>query len=104
MAEELIVEEAAKEVVELAVETTSTTSGKVALVIGGACLGFAAGYYFAKKHLESKYNQIAEDEIAEMRYHYLAKERAAEEKKPLDEVMAEARLYESQKVRTRQSE
>ena len=89
MAEELIVEEAAKEVVDLAVESTSTVGGKVTLVVGGACIGFAAGYFFAKKRLAARYNQMAEDEIAEMRAHYLAKEMATEEKKPIDEVMRE---------------
>jgi hypothetical protein len=89
MAEEQLVQELAHEVVQDVVETTSTTSGKVALIIGGACIGFAAGYFFAMKQLQTKYNQLAEDEIAEMRSHYLAKERALDEKKPLDEVMAE---------------
>lgn len=89
MAEELIVEEAAKEVVDLAVESTSTTSGKVALVIGGACLGAIVSYFVTKKYLESKYDNIAEEEIAAMRDHYLAKEKALSEKKPLDDVMAE---------------
>lgn len=89
MAEELIVEQAAKEVIEEVAETTNTGTGKVALVLGGALIGFTAGYFFAKKQLEAKYNKLAEDEIAEMRAHYLAKERAAEEKKPLDKVMEE---------------
>lgn len=86
MAEEQVVQE----VVEEVVETANTGAGKAALVIGGILIGFGAGYFFAKRQLETKYNKIAEAEIAEMRAHYLAKERATEEKKPpIDELMSD---------------
>jgi hypothetical protein len=89
MAEELIVEQAAKEVINEVAETTSTLPGKMTLVVGGVLVGVAVGYYFARKQLAAKYNQMAEDEIAEMRAHYLAKEVASDEKKTLDELMIE---------------
>jgi hypothetical protein len=86
------VEQIKDDVIELGVDvakTTSTTPGKVALVLGGAIIGASISYYYTKKYLAARYNKIAEDEIADMRAHYLAKERAAEEKKPIDEVMEE---------------
>lgn len=90
MAEELLVTQAANEIAEEVAESTSTFGGKVALVIGGIAIGFGAGYYFSKRRLETKYQKLANDEISEMRSHYLAKERERDEKKPsIDEVMKE---------------
>jgi hypothetical protein len=89
MADELIVEQAAKEVIDEVAESTSTTGGKILLVLGGVCLGAVTGYIFAKKQLEAKYKKMAEEEIDEIRAHYLAKQQASSEKKPLDEVMEE---------------
>lgn len=44
------------------------------LILGGLVVGLAAGatggYLFARRRLETKYNQIAGQEIAEMRQHY----------------------------------
>lgn len=95
MAEELLVTQAANEIVEEVAESTSTFGGKVALVLGGVCIGFGAGFYFAKKKLETKYQALANEEIAEMRAHYLAKTVEHDEKKPsLDEVM-EAHGYKT---------
>lgn len=90
MAEELIIKEAASEIAEEVAKSTSRTGGKVMLVLGGICIGLGTGYYLAKRQLETKYQMMAEKEIAEMREYYLAKERERDEKKPeLDEVMAE---------------
>jgi hypothetical protein len=44
----------------------------------GAGLGGALGYFVTRRKLETKYNEIAEDEIAEMRQHYHDKARALE--------------------------
>jgi hypothetical protein len=90
MAEEQLAQEVVQEVVQDVVETTSTGTGKLFLIFGGLCIGFTAGYLFAVKQLQTKYERVAESEIAEMRSHYLAKERALDEKKPpLDEVMTD---------------
>lgn len=42
----------------------------------GAGLGAVLGFFFSKKRLETKYQQICEQEIAEMREHYNAKKRS----------------------------
>lgn len=51
-------------------------------VLGGVVVGLgagaAAGYLFARRQLETKYNQRTTDEIAEMREHYRAKTVALE--------------------------
>lgn len=44
----------------------------------GIAVGGAVGYFVTKRQLETKYNKIAEDEIATMREHYLAKAKAAD--------------------------
>jgi hypothetical protein len=90
MAEERVITQAANEIVEEVAQTTSTWGGKTMLIIGGFCIGLGAGYYFSKKLLETKYSELAEAEIKEMREHYLAKEKERDEKKPdLDTVMTE---------------
>jgi hypothetical protein len=61
------------------------------LVVGLAA-GATGGYFFAKRRLETKYNQIAADEIAEMREHYQSKLVALENtqtKPTVDEVVKE---------------
>lgn len=59
-----------------------SSGGRLAFVLGGiavgAVAGGAAGFIFAKRQLETKYNQIAEEEIAEMREHYRQKAVALE--------------------------
>lgn len=50
------------------------------LVIGGA-IGGGLGFYFTRRLLETKYKQIAEEEIDEMREHYRAKTTALENTK-----------------------
>lgn len=46
--------------------------------IAGAGLGGALGYFLCQRRLESKYNEQAAEEIAEMREHYRAKVKAHE--------------------------
>jgi hypothetical protein len=57
-------------------------------VVAGA-IGFGAGYFFAKKRLETKYEKIAKDEIAEMRIYFLHQQKATEArlKAPITEVV-----------------
>jgi hypothetical protein len=52
------------------VEPRSYSGFIVGGVIVGVGLGAAGGYFFARRRLETKYNQIAEEAIAEMREHY----------------------------------
>lgn len=76
---------------ERAAAKAATRFGLGGFVIG-AGLGAAGGYFFARKRLETKYNQISEDEIAEMREHYQAKTVALENtvaKPDLEEVVRE---------------
>lgn len=47
-------------------------------IVVGAGLGVTAGYIFAQKRLETKYNQLAAEEIAQMREHYNQKAVALE--------------------------
>lgn len=71
--------EAAHDKLDIAAEVAKDKLGRVTLKMGfggvilGAGLGVAAGYWIGLRRLETKYNQIAEDEIAEMREHYQAK-------------------------------
>lgn len=90
MADERVIDQAASEIAEGVAQSTSTVGGRVALAVGGMIIGAGIGYYLAKKQLETKYQTIANEEIAEMRMHYLAKEKELEEKKPdLDSVMTD---------------
>lgn len=94
MAEELT-QEGVEQIVEALPQITEgvqkISKGFLTLTAAiSAASGAIAGYYVAQKRLESKYSKIAEEEIAEMRAHYLAKEKASAEKKPtIDEVMEE---------------
>src|SRR4051794_19859607 len=63
-------------------------------VLGGAVVGLgvggALGYFLTRRHLETKYNQIAEDEIVVMREHYRMKTVAMENtvaKPQLDDIV-----------------
>jgi len=59
----------------------------------GALAGAAGGYFFCQHKMETKYNQIAEDEIAEMREHYqnklVALENTATKDDPIEEIVRE---------------
>ena len=54
------------------VARTATRFG-VAGTLLGVGLGAVGGYFITRKRLETKYNDIAEEQIAEMREHYHAK-------------------------------
>jgi hypothetical protein len=95
-----IVADVAEEVAEQATHVAEVSRGlsgrDIGLVFGGLVVGAAGGgalgYIFAKRVLEEKYNQIAAEEIAEMREHYHAKEVArdnAEEKGNLEDIVKE---------------
>lgn len=57
--------------------------------LAGVGLGGVAGYFICKKHLETKYSQLAADEIEEMREHYHKKDvaRSNTEKPDLEKIV-----------------
>lgn len=95
-----IVADVAEEVAEQATHIAEVSRGLSGRQLGwglgglivGAGIGVTVGYIFAQRRLEEKYNQIAAEEIAEMRSHYYAKAVAREnndEKKELEEIVKE---------------
>lgn len=78
----------AAEVVEGVVEGVAEGARVIGVwpaVVGGALFGVtgaAAGYFFAERKLRLKYEQLAEDEIADMRDHFRARLVARETPKP----------------------
>src|SRR4051794_27200557 len=75
--------EQAKEMLLRSGELVEPSGSKVSLAlfggfVVGAGLGGALGFYLTRLKLETKYNQIAEDEIADMRKHYRDKATALE--------------------------
>ena len=84
MAEELTVEELTAEMPEVA-----APYGLIAIgVTAGIGVGLIGGYFAAKKLLSTKYQEVAEQEIAEMREHYqeerarIAASKVAQDPKP----------------------
>lgn len=71
-------------------------SSHIPFVFGGVTVGLglggALGYFLARRQLETKYDQLAAEEIAEMRQHYNEKVVALEnqtEKPKLDDIVKE---------------
>ena len=60
------------------IEPRSNTGLIIGATAVGIGLGSALGYFIARRRLETKYNKITEDEIAEMRQHYRDKTVALE--------------------------
>lgn len=61
---------------------------------GGLVVGAAIGWKIAYKRLETKFEQIAEEEISAMRDHFRARETAREDREVgLDELRAQAKRY-----------
>lgn len=95
-----IVADAAEEVAEQATHVADVSRGLSGRTVGlafggflvGAATGGALGYIFAQRVLETKYNRMAAEEIAEMREHFHAKEVArdnAEGKTDIEEIVKE---------------
>lgn len=72
-----VAEEVADQATHVAEVSRDLSGRSLGLAFGGFVvgvgLGAAVGYILASRRLETKYLQIAEDEIAEMRKHYKAK-------------------------------
>lgn len=80
----------------------SIMANRVGFYALGMGVGALTGYFVAKRLLQTKYSQIADDEIADMRRHYRAKERALESeaaKRPIEDIVAE-RGYSSPEAKT----
>jgi hypothetical protein len=80
------------------VEPRSNTGLIIGALVVGAGLGGAAGYFITRRKLETKYNQIAENEIAEMRQYYRDKKAALENTtaKPELETLVREQGYSNQ--------
>jgi hypothetical protein len=90
-----------EEIIQEAVDTTyelGRQAGRGLVRVGfltgfsGLVIGSAVSYFMTRRYLETKYNQIAEDEIAEMREHYRSKTVALENtvgKDDLEEIVRE---------------
>jgi hypothetical protein len=93
------------EVVEEVLEETASRglSGRdLSLVFGGiavgAGLGATLGFFLTRRHLETKYNQITQDEIETMREHFHARLIARDEKPTLSELAKDHKqIVEDQK-------
>lgn len=83
--------EGAEEVVEGVAQMARGFSGLAlsGAFLFGAGVGGAVAYFITKHQLETKYRQIADDEIDEMRAHYHAKMVAAENKGSLEAIIKE---------------
>lgn len=81
-----VIEEAASEVAELVIEDVVSDPKKyIALgFAGGAVVGVGATFLILRKRFETKYQAIADEEIASMRDHFHAKATAMENKPALD--------------------
>lgn len=78
------------------------TKNRIGFYALGMGVGAVTGYFVAKRRLETKYNRIADDEIAEMREHYQAKVIALEAeatKQPVEEIVKD-RGYSASEAET----
>ena len=107
MAEEQLVEQVAdqvadqiQEVAEVTRRLTGREVGFFAIGAGiGVAVGFAVGYKVAEKRLQTKFQKITEQEIAEMREHYQKKMVAAQEKPSVEEIIEEKARYSDVELR-----
>lgn len=83
------------EVVEEIVQSRPDLTGSI-LFLGGIAVGVGAGYFFARRRLEAKYKQMADDEIQLIRDIYFEKTQKLERiqpQKPSLEEMVEKHKY-----------
>lgn len=81
---EQVIDEVVAEGAEEVVAEFATKAFGLGLLIGSVS-GLAVGYFVVRKRLETKYEQYAQDEINQMRDHYLKKEKASEPKPDLSD-------------------
>lgn len=98
MADGRVIEEVADQIEEVAEVTRRLTGREVGFFFGGigigAAIGFGIGYITQENKMATKYEKIAEGEIAEMREHFrqkmVALQAREEGKRPLAEIVEEA--------------
>ena len=95
------IDEVAVHVEEVAEVTRRLTGREVGFFVAGAgigvAVGFGVGYFVMGKRLETKYEKLAKEEIAEMREHYTKKMVAAQSKPPAN-VIVEERQYDEKEL------
>lgn len=91
-----VAEEVSDQALHLAEASREASGRGLGLAFGaflvGAGVGGGFAYIFTKRRLETKYSQLADAEIAEMREHYQAKARAMESeaaKRPVEDIVKE---------------
>jgi hypothetical protein len=100
MADEQLIEQVADKIEDVAVgveEVAEATRRLASRDVGffvagtgiGVALGFAVGFRIADRRMKLKYEKFAIDEISRMRDHYFQKEKAAQPKPPINEVVRE---------------
>ncbi len=101
-----VAEEVAEQALNVAEVSRGVSGRNVGIAMGAFLVGAGVGgglvYVLAKRSLEAKYSQFADDEIEEMRQHYHAKTRALEAeaaKRPVEEIVRE-RGYSSPDARS----
>lgn len=103
---EQVTEQVADQLEEVAEVTRHLTGREVGFFLAGTgvgvAAGFAVGYFVMGKRLETKYQKLADEEVAKMREHYqqlrVALEGEAERRKPLEQLVVE-RGYTSTEVK-----
>ena len=94
MAVDVVVEEVADNLEELAQVTRRINARSIGLVLGGLAVGAAAGFYFGyrwnKEKIKAEAYAASEKEVAKIREAYQAKAVAATPKPSLDEAIKDA--------------
>jgi hypothetical protein len=99
------IEEVAERIDDVAEVTRRLTGREASFFFAGAGLGiaggFAAGYFIVGKRLKTKYSELAEEEISQMRKHYRNKVAALDSqiqnRRPLEELVVERGYAETGK-------
>lgn len=85
-----VAEEVADQATYIAEASRALSSRELGIAFGGLVVGIGLGgvlgYIFCQRKLETKYQEIAEAEIDDMREHFRARAIAAQEKPPLDDL------------------
>jgi hypothetical protein len=99
---EEITEQVADQIEEVAEITRRLTGREMGFLIAGTgvgiAVGFGVGYSIADRRLRTKYEKIAEQEVAEMREHYNKKLMASENKPSINELVKERYSDEEQEA------
>lgn len=93
MAIDVVIDEVADNLEEIAEATRRINTGSVGFFLGGAVVGAGIGFYFGYKYNKEKIKaeafQQSAEEVASIREHYHQKIVAAEPKPPVEEIIQE---------------